>query len=232
MSTLHMTFHQIRQLIAQGKLRPGDKLPAEVKLSSQLGVSRGSVREALKMLTVLGVVESQQGSGTRISSLHPQEIFAGLAMTMEVLPLDSFLQIYEIRRALESHAATLAAARATDEQIDDLERLAQAARDCPDPQESTQYDHAFHQLLAEMSGDDAITQLLAVFRLRAVHYRLFATSDGPAAKAASDDGHSRIVAALRTRDPAAAGAAAAMHVTDTRDWFQQVRPEASTGVLD
>ncbi|MBD3003251.1 MULTISPECIES: FadR/GntR family transcriptional regulator [unclassified Streptomyces] len=106
----------LRAMIAKGELTPGQQLPAEPELCARLGVSRGSLREAVRSLAALGLLESRHGSGTFISALRPGQMLAGFAATVDVLPLDGLLELFDVRRPLEAQAAALAAARA-DERV-------------------------------------------------------------------------------------------------------------------
>src|SRR4051812_5040423 len=106
----------LRGMIARGELAPGSQLPAEPELCARLGVSRGSLREAVRALAALGMLESRHGAGTFVSALPPGQMLAGFAVTVDVLPLDGLLELFDVRRPLEAQAAALAAARA-DEQV-------------------------------------------------------------------------------------------------------------------
>ncbi len=104
MSAVDTAFHGLRHMIASGRLVAGQRFPAENELCDELGVSRGSLREAVRMLAALGIIESRHGSGTYVSMLRPEEIIGSLSLTVDLLPLDGLLQMYELRRVLETHA--------------------------------------------------------------------------------------------------------------------------------
>src|SRR5262245_36394201 len=106
-------FHGLRHMIATGRLGPGERLPPENDLCEELSVSRGSLREAVRMLAALRVIESRHGSGTYVSALRPEDIIGSLSLTVDLLPLTGLLEVYEIRRVLEAHVAAQAAARIT-----------------------------------------------------------------------------------------------------------------------
>jgi GntR family transcriptional regulator, transcriptional repressor for pyruvate dehydrogenase complex len=122
-SAVDDAFHGLRQMISSGRLEAGQKFPPEPELCEELGVSRGSLREAVRMLSALGVIESRHGSGTYVSQLRPEEIIGSLALTVDLLPLSGLLDMYELRRVLESHAAAQAAAKVDDASADELLQL-------------------------------------------------------------------------------------------------------------
>src|SRR6186713_3751795 len=106
----------VRALIDRGRLRPGDRLPAERELATQIGVSRPSVRAGLHALAAMGVVRSRHGSGTYIPDGPPA---LGSEPLSFLAALHGFTrdEMFEARRALEVGVAGLAAERATDDQI-------------------------------------------------------------------------------------------------------------------
>ena len=120
MSAVDKAFHGLRHMIATGRLGPGERMPPEADLCEELGVSRGSLREAVRMLAALGVAEPRHGSGTYVSQLRPEDLIGSLSLTLQLLPLPGLLEVYEIRRVLEAHVAAKAAARATPETVGTL----------------------------------------------------------------------------------------------------------------
>ncbi|MDO5747970.1 MAG: FadR/GntR family transcriptional regulator [Actinomycetaceae bacterium] len=231
MSAVRKAMDNLRLLIATGELKPGDKLPSENELTERFGVSRGSVREAMKMLSIVGVLDSKRGAPTQVSALGVEEIFSSLELTIGLLPLDSFLEIYEIRRILETAACEMAASRCTEEDIDELEYLAGKTRDCSSLNKSIRFDHMFHEKLISMAGNDAMGTILGVFRSRSEHYDLYQCPRSKDFKKISDDGHDMIVEALRSRNPALARMAATEHIYHTERWLRRYRPEATTGQI-
>lgn len=231
MSVLDTALHGLRALIAEGTLQPGDRLPSEGDLCEQLGVSRGSLREAIRMLAALGVLETRHGSGSYVSDLNAADLIGGLSLTIGLLPLDSILEIYELRRALEAHAASLATARIDQDALAELGALLVKLEATVDDDEQSRLDHDFHMRIAQVAGNSALASLLAVFRARSRAYRIFRTDRAAEIKALSDAGHRAILRGLESRDPVAASAAAASHVAQTEYWLRRLQPEA-TGLTD
>jgi GntR family transcriptional repressor for pyruvate dehydrogenase complex len=111
---------QIKDLISDGHLKPGERIPSERDLAEMLGVSRPSVREAVMVLEAMGLVESRQGGGTYVRSLTASALADPLTSMVEGNP-NLLHALLEVRMGLESWSAYLAAGRVTDEEIGQLE---------------------------------------------------------------------------------------------------------------
>jgi GntR family transcriptional repressor for pyruvate dehydrogenase complex len=158
-STEHVITY-VRDLIASGDLRPGDRLPAERELSTELGVSRPTIRAGLRALSAMGVVKSRHGSGTYIPDGPPtlgSEPLRFLA-ALHGLPRE---EMYEARRVLEVSAAGLAAKRASAEHLASIaEEVASLFASIDDPQEFLVHDIRFHRAVAAASGNRIIASLV------------------------------------------------------------------------
>lgn len=152
---------QIKAMIISGILKKGDKLPTERELAEQLQVSRASIREAIRALEVIGLVESRQGAGNYIKESFEQSLFEPLSM-MFMLEKGNPHDIYEIREALELQTAMLAAKRITDEEIEILENIIRNIKQCEDEDESVILDKAFHYTIAKASNNVLIISVLDV----------------------------------------------------------------------
>ncbi|WP_040166217.1 FadR/GntR family transcriptional regulator [Microbacterium gorillae] len=232
MSAVDTAFHGLRALIADGTLSAGDRLPSESELCDRFGVSRSSLREAIRTLAALGVVETRHGSGTYVSSLLASDLLGSLSLTVGLLPLESVLELYELRRVLESHAAGLAAARRDEETVAELSALLDELERTHDDDEQSRLDHLFHMRIVELSGNPALSTLTGVLRTRSMAYRIFTTADAREIKRRSDAGHRAILTAIANRDPVAATSAAAEHVQQTEVWLRKHRPAARSTISD
>jgi GntR family transcriptional repressor for pyruvate dehydrogenase complex len=114
---------QIKAMISQGQLKPGDRLPSERELSTMLGVSRPSVRESIMVLEAMGFLDSRQGGGTYVRALTEASITDPLAKLVEKKDPKLLRSLAEVRMGLESWSAYLAAQRATDEDISEMRRI-------------------------------------------------------------------------------------------------------------
>src|SRR5262249_14384278 len=143
-SVISKAADEIRRLIGAGNLKPGDALPVELKLSKSLGISRGSVRESLRVLDGLGLVEKQPGRRGIVAARSRLEMALpiGEAALLEALPV-----VYKIRGLVEERCAELAAQYRTEEDVAELAgyvALFEEARKRGDPVSAAHNHQAFH----------------------------------------------------------------------------------------
>ncbi|NGN63563.1 FadR family transcriptional regulator [Streptomyces sp. A7024] len=224
MSAVEKAFHGLRHMIATGRLGPGERIPPESDLCEELGVSRGPLREAVRMLSALGVVEPRHGSGTYVSQLRPEDVIRSLLLTFELLPLPGLLEIYEIRRVLEAHVAAKAAARRSAEEVETLFSLIEEMEATDDPTKASELDHRFHAEIARIGGNPTLASLLSVFRARSRQYQVFTLPEGPEMRQKSDADHRLMATGIADRDPGAAAGAAEAHVAQTERWLRAFMP--------
>ena len=127
---------RLLDLIQQRHLGPGDRLPAERELAATMGVSRSSLREALRALTVLGVCEMRHGTGTYVSSLEPDLLVRPLSFVLS-LSDGGFDQLFEARKVVEPAIAALAADRADDAALARFDACLEQAEEAMDDRDST-----------------------------------------------------------------------------------------------
>lgn len=157
---------QIKDFMREGKLNPGDRLMGEREMANALGVSRTTLREALRTLEILSLVEVRHGDGTFIKDHHVNEIIEPLALALSVEP-NSFEELWETRIALEVQSAGLAARRASEENLMYIDRaLEDLKMKHSIPEEYSKADMYFHYRIAQASQNSMITRLLQTF---AVH---------------------------------------------------------------
>src|SRR5262247_2202374 len=199
-STEQVVAH-VRQLIEQGALRPGDRLPAERDLAAHVGVSRPTVRAGLRALAAIGVVQSRHGSGTYIPDGPPA---LGTDALSFLAALHGFTRddMYEARRILEVGAAGLAAERATHEQIATLaEEVASLFAAMADPQVFLVHDINFHRAVAAASGNPIVASLVEM--VSALYYERRRDTAARASDRDMRDAaemHRKIYQAIRARD--------------------------------
>jgi GntR family transcriptional repressor for pyruvate dehydrogenase complex len=150
---------QIRDLITSGRLRPGDRLPAERDLAKILAVGRSTVREAIRALESLGVLESRAGEGTflaAVPSIGRDRLSAHLLEAWE-----NQRKLFEVREVIEPDLAALAARRATEDQIQKMrEALDEQERIIRSGDIGIKADNTFHYLLAEAAGNDVLFNIM------------------------------------------------------------------------
>ena len=204
---------QVVAAIREGALKPGDRLPTEQELARQLGVGRTSVREGLQKLQTLGIVDVRKGRGAFVAE-HPAadatEAFGRWAAESGF----RIEELLEVRMALESQAAGLAAVRATEREIAELERRNAAHREAGesrDAGEVVRTDERFHELLFAAGGNRLLTKLYDALIPEVTEFRQKSIAL-PWAPARSATGHAAIVEAVARRDAAAARGAMIDHL--------------------
>ncbi|MFY9842129.1 MAG: FadR/GntR family transcriptional regulator [Terriglobales bacterium] len=151
---------RIEGLIRSGELRVGSRLPSEPKLAAMLGVSRSSLREALKGLMFLGLIKARPGYGTYIQSSLGRAVgkhFQWMLLLQEV----KYLELYELRKILEPNVAALAAQRATKDDIARMEAAIRGMKASLDrPEQYMAYEMSLHEELAQASKNVAVEAML------------------------------------------------------------------------
>jgi len=151
---------QIKSLILQGDLKPGETLPPERTLAKSLNVSRVSLREALNTLQGMGLLEIQQGNRTCVRPITTRSIHDPLVSFTKSSP-KNIMKVFEIRKYLELGSVSLAAERATDEEISRLENiLKEMEEDLKRNRLGAKADHEFHTALAEATHNEAYIHMM------------------------------------------------------------------------
>ncbi len=148
----------VKQQIREGRLTSGSKLPAERELSQLLGVSRNSVREAIRTLDIMGVISSQQGAGNYLTGNFENNLVESLSM-MFLLNQINYQQISQLRRGLEMQALMLAIDNITEEQIRDLTQVV-AELEHTTEENNIILDKKLHYTIATASRNTLITDIL------------------------------------------------------------------------
>lgn len=205
--------HVERQLL-NGELAPGDRLPGERQLAADLGVGRSSVREALRVLEVLGLIRTHAGSGPNAGAIIIATPGGGMSALMRLQVAASGFPVADIvatRLVLEAHVAGALAEASAHDNAPDLaaaERLLDAMDDATlSPAEFLALDAAFHLALAEASGNQVVTATMAGLRSGIEGYALAGLdriADWPATSARLRAEHRGVVEAIRAADATAA----------------------------
>src|SRR4051794_32780873 len=109
MAVTDRAIERIQDLVRTGSLPPGSRLPPEQELAAQLGVGRSSIREAVKALELIRVLDVRRGDGTYVTSLEPHVLLEGVGFAVDLVQDDGILEVAEIRRLVEPIATGLAA---------------------------------------------------------------------------------------------------------------------------
>ena len=216
----------IKQMIVAGELGPGDRLPREADLADRLGLSRSSLREAVKALTLIKVLTVRQGDGTYVTSLDPAMLMDALGFVVDFHRDDSVLQFLEVRRILEPAAAAIAAIAMPREQITGLADLLDELPPEPDIEELVANDFEFHGRIAAATGNPLLCSLLEALSGRTQRARMWrGITQGTAVERTLDE-HWAIQRALATRDPEAARSWTTVHIAGVEDWLRQALTES------
>ena len=222
---------RIVELIRTGNLRPGDRLPPERELVEIFSISRPSLREAMRALSTLGIVESRHGGGTFVTALDARTLLA---------PLDFFLQLsqvnledtFESRRIIEIEIVRKAAAQATRADIADLnDMIAAHAKIQKDPVGFRILDSRFHEKLSAIAGNAVLQRVAYGLYNMDLHIRRRATAE-PGLIAESTEDHADIAAAIAARDPERAAAAMAQHLSHIKESTVRTMANHKFGVVD
>lgn len=212
----------VRRMITGGELGPGDRLPVEKDLAERLGVSRGSLREGVRALTVLGVLDTRQGDGTYVTSLDPARLMSSLQFVVDLHGDTSARPFHAVRRVLETEAAGLAAHRITPEALEQARAvLDQAARTLAqqpvDHPAFIEADTEFHRIVADQGGNPVITALVEAIAGRTAGERLWRGRHEEGALARTQRDHEAVWRALAAGDAEAARVRMAAHLLDVEE---------------
>jgi GntR family transcriptional repressor for pyruvate dehydrogenase complex len=206
---------QIERLILK-KLRPGDKLPSERELAETLAVSRSSIRDAIRSLELMGMVEPRQGAGTIVREISSSSIASPLANALKRKE-ELMSELLDFRLMLEPPLASRAATHASAEEISEMEGILERQAEKVRSGESTiAEDSEFHYFVALASGNSVVLKVLDILMdlLRETRERSLQI-DGRQQKSLA--GHRRILAAIKRHDAEAAKAAMRRHIEDVEE---------------
>jgi len=212
---------KIKAMIVSGEMAPGDRLPPEKELSDALGLSRNSLREAVKALEVIGVLDVRRGDGTYVTSLTPSHILDAMSFFADVHSDDSVLELLEVRRILEPAAAALAARQVTPADIAHLRQLLSTVDETTPVDELVAQDIVFHRYISALSGNAYLTRLLDTLSGSTLRARVWRglTEDGSVTRTLTE--HHAIVDALEAGDPALVEAQVLLHVSGVTRWLRR-----------
>lgn len=223
-------FDQLRDLIFRGELKPGDRIMPERELSDALGVSRTSVRDAIRKLVVMGFLEQRQGQGTFVRSPELADK-SPFAMAMENQDA-TLIDLLEVRMGMECNAAALAAQRADEKDIRFLEdSLRDMRADVKQGKLGNEPDVSFHMALSYATKNP-----LQVFLMKNFFDYLFIGIKVYLKHLYDDPGniphilahHTRILEAVKARDSEEAYQAMREHITYVMDFFRSIKKEGLT----
>lgn len=220
---------ELADLIRAGKLAPGDRLPSERELTEMLGISRPSLREALRVLSMLGVIESRPREGTVIREARLDQAFRSLGVFLMFDP-PSLTDFYELRSLLECGTVSRAAVRATAEDIENLDRWCRVFEYPAEKEELAEADFFFHAAVAQATHNQFLVKVWefssgviaeGIHRVQEVIFSDPRTSNAVAAQ------HRAIFKAIKDRDPEGASAAMSAHLQWATEQLERIQEQTS-----
>jgi len=206
---------QLERMILK-KLHPGDKLPSERELAESLGVSRSSIRDAIRSLELVGLVEPRQGSGTVVREISADTVMNPLTNVLRH-KVELVMELIDFRKMLEPPLAGRAATHGSEEELDEMEDILHRQETKFRAGElAIEEDSEFHYAIAMASGNSVVLKILdfVMDLLRETRERSLQTEGRPHKSLA---GHRKILAAIKRRDPEAAKAAMRRHIEDVEE---------------
>ena len=211
---------KIKGMILSGALGPGDRLPKEADLAERLGLSRNSLREAVKALSLIRVLDVRQGDGTYVTSLDSNLLLESLNFVVDFHRDDTVLDFLAVRRILEPAATAMAASRMTDEDVASLEKLLEGLEESPTVESLVANDLEFHRRIALGSGNPVLCSLIDSLSGPTTRARIWRglTQEGAVAK--TREQHRAIYEAIAGREPELARSWATVHVAGVEQWLR------------
>ncbi|NIH80597.1 FadR/GntR family transcriptional regulator [Amycolatopsis viridis] len=221
MSVTDDAIEAIKQMIVDGELRPGDRLPREADLADRLGLSRNSLREAVRALSLIHVLDVRRGDGTYVTSLEPSLLMDAMGFVVDFHRDDTVLQFLEARRVIEPAVTEMAARQMPDEEIAALAKLLDSLGDEPTVDQLVENDLEFHRRIATACGNPVLASLLESLSGRTQRARTWRgiTQEGVSERTLAE--HRAIQQALAARQPDVARAAATVHIAGVEQWLRQ-----------
>lgn len=211
-------------MILTGELTPGDKLPPEAELAANLGLSRTSLREAVRALTLLGIIDTRQGDASYITSLGPELLLGALGLAMDLQREDTMADLVSVRRILEPAATAIAATRIDAGALQQLRCYIRPDLREEQARQLVELDWEFHHAIARASGNDLLVALLDGLTAPTVRMRIWRGLSVPGILDRTLIEHRAIVDALEAHDAGLAHAAATVHVASVEAWVRSLEP--------
>ena len=215
----------VKKMIATGQLKPGDRLPNEDEFSAQLGISRNSMREAVRALQAMQVLVARQGDGTYVSSLEPSDMIKSLNFAVDVAGPAAVVNFLDVRKLIEVHAAEIAAIHRSESDLRKLVAIHERVLRLEDPEVLIELDSEFHQTIAAVTNNPVLSALLRVVSGPTMRARIWRFRHADQNFGALRREHGVILDAIQLRDVDAARYAMWSHVSGVQKWVE-ANPES------
>jgi GntR family transcriptional repressor for pyruvate dehydrogenase complex len=220
MAVTDEAIEKIKAMIVSGELKPGQRLPREADLAARLGLSRSSLREAARALSLVRILDVRQGDGTYVSSLAADSLLDALTFIVEFHQDASVLELLEVRRILEPAASARAAVLISEVDLAELGDLLARISPTSSVDELVENDIEFHRRVAAAAGNSVLASLIESLSGPTQRARVWRglTQEGALERTLSE--HRAILAAIRRRDPELARTWATVHIAGVEDWLR------------
>jgi DNA-binding FadR family transcriptional regulator len=213
---------KIKAMIVSGTLRAGDRLPREADLAAELGLSRSSLREAVKALSLVNILDVRRGDGTYVTSLQAPLLLEALSFIVDFHRDGTVLEFLEVRRILEPEAAAMAAERISPAEVAGLRELLDSLGPDPEIEDLVANDLEFHRRISASSGNSVLCSLLESLSGPTSPARVWRglTQAGAVQRTLAE--HRAILDALESRDPVVARSWSTVHIASVQPWLASV----------
>ena len=218
---------KIKDLIVEGEFGPGERLPKESELAERLGLSRNSLREAVRALSLVGVLEARQGDGTYVTSLEPELLLAGTSFVSDLLTGPTLRELIEVRRILEPAATALATPRLRDEDFAALAESLERMESADSTQAFIDADVDFHRVIVNACGNATLASLIQNLSGGTLRARVWRAIHERGAVESTRRLHHDIYAALQQRDAELAAATDLVHLAAGERWLQSISEDGA-----
>ena len=216
---------KIREMIVSGQLQPGQRLPREADLAVRLGLSRSSLREAVRALSLVRILDVRRGDGTYVSSLAADSLLDALTFIIEFHRDASVLELLEVRRILEPAASARAAMLIDEAALTELGRVLERTTPASTVDELVDNDLEFHRRIAAAAGNSVLSSLIESLSGPTQRARIWRglTQEGALIRTLSE--HRAIFDAIRRRDSDLARTWATVHIAGVEEWLHSTLQE-------
>jgi GntR family transcriptional repressor for pyruvate dehydrogenase complex len=211
---------KIKDMILRGELSPGDRLPPEKELSDRLGLSRSSMREAVKALEVIRVLDVRRGDGTYVTSLEPRLLLEAMSFVLDLHDDSSILELFAVRRILESSAAGMAATSIDEATVRTLRAQIASVDESTSVEGLVAHDLEFHATIVGAAGNSYLATLVESLSGRTARARIWRGLTQENSVSRTLDEHKSIVDALELGDGALAEALTVVHISGVEQWLR------------
>lgn len=220
-----VAIERIKEMIRTGDLKPGDKLPREPDLAQSLGLSRNSLREAVKALSAINILTVRQGDGTYVTSLEPRLLLETLAFMVDFHVDNTVLDFLEVRRILEPAAAAKCAQLMPTEDVAALRELLDGLGAQPTVEDLVENDLEFHRRIAVGSGNAVLASLIESLSGPTARARMWRGMTQATAIERTLFEHRSILDAIDQRQPDVARSWATVHIAGVEQWLRNALTE-------